>query len=123
MSRWVHLPCRNTPAREGNFVACLICRKPIADGEATKKLNRGGRHGVRHLACGQSIGDCPYVVDLTGPLDTEAPSATRNEDLFPTESSRSRKSSAPLCAVPVSCMDDGMTMRDPRLKRDRTNDR
>ena len=34
------------------------------------------------------VGACPYVDDLTGPLDTEAPSATRNEDLFPTESSR-----------------------------------
>ena len=86
-------------------------------------MNRGGRQGVRHLACGQSIGDCPYVVDLTGPLDTEAPSATQNEDLFPPESSRSLKRSAPLCAMPVSCMDEGMTMLDPRLKRDRTNDR
>ena len=51
------------------------------------------------LTCGQSVGDCPYVVDLTSPLDTEAPS------------------------VPVSCTDDGITMRDPRLKRDLTNDR
>ena len=78
---------------------------------------------MRHLTCGQSVGDCPYVVDLTGPLDTEAPSATRNEDLFPSDSGRSRKRSAPLCALPVSCADDGMTMRDPPLKRDSTNDR
>ena len=78
---------------------------------------------MRQLTCGQSVVDCPYVVDFTGPLDTEAPSATRIEDLFPSDSDRSRKRSAPLCALPVSCTDEGITMRDPRFKRDRTNDR
>ena len=73
---------RNTPARKGNLIVCLICLKPIADGDASKKLNRGGRHGVRHLTCGQSVGNCPYVVDLTGPLETEAHSATRNKTCF-----------------------------------------
>ena len=62
------------------------------------------RLGVRHA----SVGDCPYVVDLTGPLEREAPSATRYDDLFLTKGGRSRKRLAPLCALPVSWMDEGI---------------
>ena len=27
----------------------------MLEGEETKKLNRGGRRGVRHLACGKAL--------------------------------------------------------------------
>ena len=97
------MPCRNTAVREGNIEVCLVCRKPIGEGQETKKLNRGRKHGVRHLAC-------PYVVDLTGPLEAvEAPAATRNEDLFPTDCRGSKR------AAPAGSGND--SPRDPRLRR------
>ena len=108
------MPCRNTPVREDNVQICLVCRKPIADGEETKKLNRGGKRGVRHASCGQSVSSCPYVVYLTGPLEAvEMPPATRNEDLFPRDCERGRKRSTP-CS-PTTCGDE--SPRDPRLRR------
>ena len=43
-----------------------------------------------------AVSSCPYVVDLTGPLEAvETPAATRNEDLFPTDCDRGRKRAAP----------------------------
>lgn len=66
---------------EGNVEICLICRKPIEDGEAMKKLNRGGTRGVRHAKCGESAATVPYIVDRTD--DMEELAAVRNEDLFP----------------------------------------
>ena len=57
----------------------------IFEGEETKKLNRGGRRSVRHLACEKALASCPYIVDLTDSVVTEAPAATRNGDLFPAE--------------------------------------
>ena len=55
------MPCRNTPVRKDNVQICLVCRKPIiADGEETENLNRGGKRGVRHASCGQSVSSCPY---------------------------------------------------------------
>ena len=79
--------------------------------QETKKLNRGGKQGVRHIACGQSVSSCPYVVDLTGSLEAvEAPGATRNEDLFPTDCDRGRKRAAPAGSGNDS-------PRDPRLRR------
>ena len=96
------MPCRNTLVNEDDIQLCLVCRKPINDGEETKKLNRGGKRGVRYASCGQSVSSCPYyVMDLTGPL--EAP-ATRNEDLFPRDCGRGRKRSAP-CS-PTMCGDE-----------------
>jgi hypothetical protein len=122
-TRWVHLPCRTAEAAEANLLICLICRKPIMEGEATKHLNRGGKHGVRHQSCGQAISACPYVVDLTEPLQHEDLPAARNEDLFPSEgnttSGRGRKRSAPSSLADAGALDhDGTTSpRDPRVRR------
>ena len=117
-TRWVHLPCRTAEIVEANLLVCLICRKPIMEGEATKHLNRGGKHGVRHQTCGQAVSACPYVVYLTEPLQHEL-SATRNEDLFPNDSSgssgRGRKRSAPSSSSAAS--DENMSSRDPRVRR------
>ena len=83
----------------------------ITEGQETKKLNRGGKYGVRHIARGQSVSSCPYVVDLTGPLEAvEAPAATRNEDLLPTDCNRGRKRTAP-----AGSWND--TPRNPHLRR------
>ena len=71
------------------------------EGEETKKLNRGGRRGVRHLACGKALASCPNIVDLADSVETEAPAATRNEHQFPADG-RGRKSSAPsVCREPA----------------------
>jgi hypothetical protein len=118
-TRWVHLPCRTARSIEANLLVCLICRKPIMEGEATKQLNRGGKHGVRHQTCGQAVSACPYVVDLTEPLQHEMP-ATRNEDLFPNESTgntgRGRKRSTP--SYSATAAEESMsTARDPRVRR------
>ena len=96
------MPCRNTAVREGNIEVCLICRKPIAEGRETEKLN---------IAYGQSESSCPCVVDLTGPLDAvKAPAATCNGDLFPTDCDRGRKRAAPAGSGNDS-------PRDPHLRR------
>ena len=93
----------------------------ILEGEETKKLNRGGRRGVRHLACGKALANCPYIVDLTDFVETEAPAATRNEDLFPADS-RGRKRSAST-TMQGACAEGDNSSRDPRLKRDRPTER
>ena len=62
-----------------------------------------------------------YIVDLTDSVETEAPAATRNEDLFPADG-RSRKRSAP-SAMQGVCAEEGISSRDPRLKRDRPTER
>jgi hypothetical protein len=87
--RWVHLKCRAKPMLEGNCEICLICRTPIEDGAAVKKLNRGGVRGVRHLACGDLVSSVPFIVDLTDDLEELAP--VRNEDLFPSKSGQKRR--------------------------------
>ena len=88
-----------------------MCRKPTTEGQETKKLNRGGKHGVRHIPCGQSVSSFPYVIDLTEPLEAvEAPAATRNEDLFPTDCDRGRQ-----CAAPAGSGNDSPW--DSRLRR------
>ena len=81
------------------------------EGEETKKLNRGERRGVRHFACGKALASCPYIVDLTDSVETEAPAATRSEDLFPADS-RGRKRSAPT-AIQGACAEEGISSRDP----------
>ena len=83
LAHWVHLPCRKAPLREGNAMLCLICRKVILEGGGT--INRGRRRGVRHLAWGKVLPSCPYIGDLTDSVETEAPVAIRNEDLFPAD--------------------------------------
>ena len=97
-----------------NVQICLVCRKPIADGEEAKKLNRGGKREVRQASCEQSISSCLYVMDLIAPLEAvEMPPATRNEDLFPRDCGRERKRSVP-CS-PTVCGDE--SPRNPRLRR------
>ena len=94
---------------------CLICRKVILEGEETKKLNRGGRRSVRHLACGKALASCPYIVDLTDSVETEAPAATRKEDLFPADS-RGRKRSAPT-TMQGAYAEEGISSHDRPTKR------
>ena len=94
----------------------------ILEGKETKKLNhRGGRRGVRHLACGKALASCPYIVNLSDSVETEAPAATRNEDLFPADG-RGRKRSPP-SAMQGACGDECISSRNLRLKRDRPTER
>ena len=103
--------------REGNLTLCLVCRKPIEEGEATKKLNRGGKVGVRHESCAQSVSSCQYIVDLTKTVTEELP-AKRNEDLFPCDRLTGNKRFMPEGNDADGEMDNvEASTRDPRRVR------
>ena len=55
------------------------------------------RRDVRHLACGKALASCPYIVDLSDSVETEALAATRNKDLFPADSMGCKRSAPSPC--------------------------